>query len=68
MSLLTLDIPSGRSPDDSVWTRVRRFVRKARLRLPRDVFVEQTHLLPEEMERAGLHLNSRSESSLPFRR
>lgn len=68
MSFMTLDLPSGRAPSDSLWLRFRRFIHESRQRKADDVIMQHCHLLPEELERAGFRVNSRNEHTLPFRR
>jgi hypothetical protein len=72
MSMMSLQIPSGRARTTSlwsrIWTRINRFIEDTQSRKA-DVLIRQhCHLLPQEMEEAGLRLDSRSEKNLPFRR
>lgn len=67
MSMLTLDLPSGRERHTSLWTRFCRFIEKSNQLKADEVIRQHCHLLPREMEAAGLRLNSRSEKSLSLR-
>jgi hypothetical protein len=67
MSMLTLGIPSGRARHESLWTRFCRFVATSSRVKADEVIREHCHLLPHEMEAAGLRLDSRSEKSIGFR-
>jgi hypothetical protein len=68
MSFMTLDLPSGRAPSDSLWLRFRHFIQEARQRKADEVIMRNLHLLPVDLERAGFGMNSRNEHTLPFRR
>jgi hypothetical protein len=68
MSMLTLDVPSGRAPSKSLWSRLVAFIAMSNRAGADDVLRQQPHLVPAELERVGLGMNSRNESSLPFRR
>jgi hypothetical protein len=66
MSMLSLGIPSGRARPVSLWTRLRRFIETSNQLKADEVLRQHTHFLPDEMEAAGLRLDSRREKSLSF--
>jgi hypothetical protein len=66
MSMLSLQIPSGRAHNISMWSRLLRFIEATQTRKADVVIRQHCHLLPREMETAGLRLDSRSEKNLPF--
>jgi hypothetical protein len=66
MSMLSLQIPSGRAHDPGLWSRIWRFVETSLTRKADGVIRQHTHLLPHELEHAGLRLNERSEKNLTF--
>jgi hypothetical protein len=66
MSMLSLQIPSGRARNASLWSRIRRFIADTQARKADIVIRQHSHLLPQELEQAGLRLDSRSEKNLPF--
>lgn len=66
MSMLSLQIPSGRARNTSLWSRISRFIEDTQNRKADIVIRQHCHLLPREMEEAGLRLDSRSEKNLPF--
>jgi hypothetical protein len=68
MSMLSLQIPSGRARNTSLWSRLRRFIEDTQNRKADIVIRQHCHLLPREMEAAGLQLDSPSEKNLPFMR
>jgi hypothetical protein len=66
--MLSLQIPSGRARNTSLWSRLCRFIEDTQNRKADVVIRQHCHLLPREMEEAGLRLDSRSEKNLPFMR
>jgi hypothetical protein len=68
MSMLSLQIPSGRARNVSLWSRIRHFIAETQNRKADVVIRQHCHLLPREMEAAGLRLEARSEKNLPFMR
>jgi hypothetical protein len=65
--MLTLDVPSGRGRHESLWTRFCRFIEASNQVKADEAIRRHCHLLPHEMEAAGLRSNSRTEKSLSFR-
>jgi hypothetical protein len=66
MSMLSLQIPSGRARNPGLWARVWRFIETSQTRQADVVIRQHCHLLPHELEQAGLRLDERSEKNLPF--